>query len=460
MRSSWLHSLTRRSLALIAAAVLVGAAVLTTAAVYYARLAASEAYDRILTLGVVQVAENLFVQGGVVSVDPPAATFASLSSFDLVFYKVVDPRGIVVAGHPDLPNAPLTAAKDGPVLSSAHYQGHDIRLATLGRHFADAPGDGWASVTLAQTVSARSAFARELAIKAVLIVGAMSVLALVVAALAIRLALAPLARVERAIAARDPNNLDALELDGPVEIGALVHAVNELMARLRQRMSMMQRFIADCAHQIRTPLAALDAQVEMLTGEAERDAERIDRIRNRSGELARLTHQLLGQAMVTHRGNAGLPGTVDLVALTRSALADTVPLTLEREVNVAFRAEAEPVMVAGDAVSLREAIGNLVHNAITHGAKSSLTVEVQLATDQVMVQVIDDGPGIAASDWPRMLEPFGTGPQGGSGLGLAIAAEVVRAHGGTIGCQYRVDGRFVVTMRFPSPAARGDETTR
>lgn len=106
-------------------------------------------------------------------------------------------------------------------------------------------------------------------------------------------------------------------------------------------------------------------------------------------------------------------------------------------------------------MSLREAIGNLVHNAITHGARSSLAVEVRVDTDEAMVQVIDDGPGIAASEWPRMLEPFGTGPQGGSGLGLAIASEAVSAHGGTIDCQYRVDGRFAVTMRFPAPPARG-----
>ncbi|WP_253706042.1 sensor histidine kinase [Bradyrhizobium sp. WD16] len=454
--NGWRGSLTTRSLALIAAAVVLGAAVLIAAAVYYARLAAGEAYDRILTLGVVQVAENLFVQGGVIAVDPPAATFASLSSFDLVFYKVVDPRGVVVAGHPDLPDAAKPANPNrGPVLSNGYYQGQDIRLATLGRHFAEAPGDGWATVTLAQTVSARDAFARELAIKAVMIVLAISALALLAGALAIRLALAPLARVERAIAARDPNNLDALDLESPVEIHALVNAVNQLMARLRQRMSMMQRFIADCAHQIRTPLAALDAQVELLTGEAARDGERITRIRQRSGELARLTNQLLGHAMVTHRANAGLPGTVDLVALARSALADTVPLTIEREVSIAFRAAADQVPIAGDAMSLREAIGNLVHNAITHGANSSLAVELQTIADEAVVQVIDDGSGIAAEDWPRMLEPFGTGPRGGSGLGLAIAADVVRAHGGTIGFQHRVDGRFAVVIRFPSVRPAG-----
>jgi two-component system sensor histidine kinase TctE len=453
LRERLRSSLYARSLLFIVAGVSVGAIALSVAAYSYARVAADEAYDRLLVGGVIQLAENIFVQGGVIALDPPAAALASLSAYDLVFYSVTDTRGIVVAGYPDLafPGS-VTAAQKGAILSDGTYQGSPVRIAAIGRYLSTPSVTGWAYVVLAQTREARFALARDLTLRAVLIIAAMSLLTLLAGGLAIRYALAPLARIEQELAARDPNDLRPLSIETPTEIHTLVSAISMFMERLSGRIRIMQRFIGDAAHQIRTPLAALDAQVELLSttrNSAQRQAQ-IERIQHRSTELRRLTNQLLSHAMVIHRSDAVAMAQLDLVALARTVLADAVPLSFHREVRIAFQAPEQAIMIAADAVSLREALSNVIHNALTHGALTALTVTVSQDGAQAMVEVFDDGPGIPASEWASVIAPFTSGStgKGGSGLGLAIASDVIRSHSGSIRFAMRADG-FAVVLVLP-----------
>ncbi|WP_343714352.1 sensor histidine kinase [Inquilinus sp.] len=444
-------SLYVRILAFIAVVVCLGTAGVIAAAAHYARLAAGEAYDRLLVGGAVQVAENVFMQGGVVALDPPVAAFASLSAYDLVYYKVVDPRGVVVAGYPDLALDPATAlqARHGVVVEDGSFQGEAVRVAVLGRRMDDSDG-GWATVVLAQTTRARDALARSLTRQAVLIVLAMGVLTMVAGAIAVRWALAPLIRIEKALADRAPDDLKPLDVATPTEIRTLVSSINLFMGRLAGRIGLMQRFIADAAHQIRTPLAALDAQVELLGHEpsAERREQQMERVRQRTAELGRLTNQLLNHAMVIHRGEIGAFVPVDLVELARTVLAAAVPLSFDRDVRIAFEAPEEPVVVDGDAVSLREALSNIIHNALAHGAETRLSVRVGGGPEGAWIEVNDDGPGIAEADRARALEPFHSGSDSGTGLGLAIAAEVMKAHRGRVDFRQDQEDGFSVLLRF------------
>lgn len=449
-------SLYARILAFIAVVVCLGTAAVIAAAAHYARLAAGEAYDRLLVGGTVQVAENVFMQGGVLALDPPVAAFASLSAYDLVYYKVVDPRGVVVAGYPDLALDPATAqqARRGVVVEDGSFQGEAVRVAVLGRKMDESDG-GWATVVLAQTTRARDALARSLTRQAVLIVLAMGVLTMVAGAVAVRWALAPLIRIEKALADRAPDDLKPLDLATPTEIRTLVSSINLFMGRLADRIGLMQRFIADAAHQIRTPLAALDAQVELLGHEssAERRGQQMERVRQRTAELGRLTNQLLNHAMVIHRTEIGAFAPVDLVELARTVLAAAVPLSFDRDVRIAFEAPEQPVMVEGDAVSLREALSNIIHNALVHGAETRLSVSVGGGPDDswpdgAWIEVNDDGPGIPEAERARALEPFHSGSGAGTGLGLAIAAEVMKAHRGRIQFRHDPAEGFTVVLRF------------
>jgi two-component system sensor histidine kinase TctE len=427
-------SLRARIIAVLSAVLSAGAVVLGLAAWHSSSLAAEQAYDRLLTGGTVQIAENVYVQGGVLTLDPPVSAIATLAAYDLVFYKVVDPRGVVVAGYEDLASkAGAEQTRAGVVLDDGIYQGQRVRIATLARRIDDPAAGGWATIVVAQTTQARHALARDLTFKALGVVAAMSALALLATGFAVTLALKPLTRIEREIAGRRPDDLRPIQADPPLEIRNLVHAIDDFMRRLSERVAMMQRFIADAAHQIRTPLAALDAQIEVLSAApAPKRAATVARIRERSNELARLTRQLLDHAMVIHRADAAAPGPIDLNALAKTVLAKAVPLSLPREVDITFTPAAPAPVVTGDAVSLREALNNLIDNALTHGARSRLIVAVGADADQAWVEVCDDGEGFAAPP-SALLAPFAKGESsGGSGLGLAIAAEVANAHRGAL----------------------------
>ena len=436
MRLSELRlSLRFRIIAVLTVVLAAGAVVLGAAAWHSSSLAAQHAYDRLLRGGAVQIAENVYVQGGVVTVDPPVSTIATLADYDLVFYKVVDPRGIVVAGYEDLVSgADPVDIKAGVVLEDGVYQGQPVRIATLARQI-DLPGtNNWATIVVAQTTEARRALARDLTLKALGVIAVMSVLALLAAAYAVTLALKPLTRIEREIAARRPDDLRPIEAEPPREIRNLVEAIDDFMRRLSERMAIMQRFIADAAHQIRTPLAALDAQVEILTGTpaSRRKADTVKRIHERTAELGRLTGQLLDHAMVIHRKDAAETAPVDLNELAKSVLAKAVPLSLPREVDIAFLPDETLPMVNGDAVSLREALGNLIDNALKHGARGRLLVTIGADETKAWIEVADDGDGFSASP-AELIQPFVKGAASrGSGLGLAIAAEVARVHKGEL----------------------------
>ncbi|HEX2134467.1 MAG TPA: sensor histidine kinase [Microvirga sp.] len=440
-----------------------GAVALGTAAWFYARIAADEAYDRLLVGAALQIAESIYAQEGAVSVDPPVSAFEtlSLSINDRIFYKVTDPRGAVLTGYEDLRSVPNPRAPDEPAISDGEYRGFPVRIAVVGRLISDPAVAGWALVTLAQTREARRELAGDLTQKASLLVLAMTALAFAGVLFAVRRALEPLVRIEREIRSRDPNDLKPLDVETPREIQVLVSTINRFMDRLNGRIALMQRFIADAAHQIRTPLAGLASQLDLLsTDTPARREQHLERVKERTSELGRLTNQLLSHAMIIHRAEAAQFEEIDLVGLARQTLVSAVPLSLDREVDISFDAPSHPVRIRGDAVSLREALSNLIHNALKHGAETRLEVRVLAEGDGAVVEVVDDGPGIPPSEWQRVREPFHTKSTTGSGLGLAIAGDVVRAHGGELCFRERSEEGFAVILRFKRLPQESDPTGR
>ncbi|MCA1951983.1 MAG: sensor histidine kinase [Hyphomicrobiales bacterium] len=449
-------SLFRRLVLVITLVFGLAAAGLGSAAWIYARIAADEAYDRLLVGAALQIAESIATEPGAVTVDPPNSAFETLALApdDRIFYRVTDPHGTHLTGQED-----LVSALDGtplgrmPVMADARYRGFPVRIVTLGRYVTGPGIAGWVEVSVAQTRLARLALARDLTLKSVLLVLGMSLLALVALVVAVRLALRPLSQVESAIAARDPKDLRPVAIAAPREIGTLIASINHFLGRLAARIGGMERFIADAAHQMRTPLTALLAQIDLLSAETRADLRRaqIARIRERAEQLGRLTSQLLNHAMVIHRREVVALTPVDLVPLVRAALAETVPLSLDRDIRVGFEAETDNLIVMGDPVSIREVIANLVHNAIRHGAPGLIAARIRIEAGRALVEIADDGPGIAPESWPEVVKPFtrlGVEPAG-SGLGLAIAADVMAAHGGTLGFARRADGHFAVLLAFP-----------
>ncbi|WGR94338.1 sensor histidine kinase N-terminal domain-containing protein [Bradyrhizobium sp. ISRA435] len=227
------YSLRVRIIAVLSAVLALGAVILGFAGWRSASIAAQQAYDRMLSGGAIQIAENVYVQGGVVTLEPPVSTIAALAAYDLVFYKVVDPRGVVVAGYEDLASeAGPEQMRNGVVIEDGLYQEQPVRIATVAKQIEDPAVGGWVTIVLAQTTEARRALARDLTLKALGVIAAMSALALLATGYAVTFALKPLTRIEREIVGRRPDDLRPLQTEPPIEIRNLVHAIDDFMRRL------------------------------------------------------------------------------------------------------------------------------------------------------------------------------------------------------------------------------------
>lgn len=449
-------SLFTRLAVRVALVLCIGATALVSAAWYYARAAADDAYDRVLKGAALQMADSLTVDGGEMIVDLPASAFEllGLAERDRLFYRIVDPDGRTLTGYADLASgSDLSAVRSEPVVQNGSYSGDAVRIVIAARAFSDPALSGWAHVIVAQTTEARRALAAELTTRAVLLVVIMSLMALAGTALAIRYALQPVWRLGAALNSRDSQDLKPIEVDMPREMRPFVGSINHFMGRLERRVSQLERFIADAAHQVRTPLTALTAQVDLLGQDrlGPEARQHLERVQQRAQELARLTNQLLSHAMVIHRADAVRLAPVNLVDIARRAFRAAVPITLSPDIIVSFEADESDPKVLGDAVSLREAIVNVIDNALRHGSLSRLEVRVSSQAGNAVIEVEDDGPGIPREAWESVTQRFATPKQNGgtAGLGFSIAAEVASAHGGTLGFRERNERGFVVVLSLP-----------
>lgn len=447
-------SLFLRLFLLISSVLAFGAAVLMMAAWYSAQQAADEAYDRLLLGAAYQIADAITVQEGMAEIELPVSAFElmSLSDQDRIFYRVLDPMGRTMTGYKDLADPKGARQPETVMVDNATYNDVKVRVARVSRRFDDPQMRGDAVVIVAQTVEAREALARQLTLRSLFLVTGMGVIAIGGTVFAVRRALAPIGRLEAAIRQRDPLDLTLIDVSAPRELTPFVAEINRFIERLRNRVDLMQQFIADAAHQIRTPLTALNGQVDLLMSDdvSPDGRKHLERVRVRTGQLARLADQLLSDAMVTHRRQVVAAIELDLGVLVRRAVDQAIPDTLERDILVTLQAPPQPLLIKGDTVSIGEAMKNVLDNAVRHGAQSEIEVRVSASGSQALVEVEDDGPGIPEEKWPRVVQRFGApSAEGkGSGLGLAIAADVAAAHGGTLRFHRSERGRFVVALSF------------
>lgn len=448
------RSLYTRLVIRVGAVLLVSAAALLIAIWISTQFAARQAYDRILTGSALQIAENTWYDRGEVNVDVPLAALSMLGTGDHAIYAVFDPQGRVIAGDGEFrPEIPWDALEQGPLLRDGEYLGTPVRMAIIGRRMPVAGPHPWAVIVLAQTNNARMSFAQSLGSKALLVIVAMSVLTLVAAMFTLYQALAPLKRIEAAIRERDLNDLSPLVLTVPAETHALISAINAFMQRLAVHRATMRRVIGDAAHQLRTPVTALVAQMELLEGVSSEEQRRrhLDQLRERTLQLGALVNQLINHAMVQHRNDSRLQERVDLGQLVRARMAEVLSHRERMPAELSLDLPPLPCLIQGDAISLGEAIKNILDNALQYGAVGLLQVRLDSDGETHQLHFIDDGPGIAASDWERLRKPFSprSGERKGASLGLSIVEEVMRAHGGEMRFAYLPDGHFSVTLVFP-----------
>lgn len=450
-------SLRRRILVLALLMLLGAAALLVTFIRDYANRASDRAFDRLLSASALSIAGAVQIEDGAVAVELPAAAFAMASEQERVFYAVLGAQGQHVTGYSDLvPDAAL-ADSVRPAFVDAIHNGHPVRLVTVGRLVSTAEGTGWVTVRMAETRGARATLAAEIVWNAVVPVAVLTALALVMVWVVIGRAFAPLDTIDRALRRRRPEDLSPLDVPVPVEVQRLVEGLNGFMARLGLSMDRMGGLVAEAAHQVRNPLAALRAQSEMALSEPDEPAlrARATRIHDLAVEASHLVSQLLMDATISHRME-----TTQTQPLSLAALVDEVLGRLDPDLGPRVSGRTDPAaraaVLRGDRIALREALRNLIDNALTY-SDGPVRIEVAPAgPGRVALSVLDRGPGIAAADKPRVMQRFARGAAGaghvGSGLGLDIARRVAEAHGGALILRDRDGGGLAAVLDLPLAA--------
>lgn len=423
---------------------------------FHAQRAAERSFENLLAASALSIADAIQYEDGAPTVELPYSSHAILASrtSSRVFYRVTAPDGSAITGYSDLAVDASPASSSTPSFIDGTYLGVPVRICILGRFISGGRQSGWATIVVAETNEEQERLAAELLQLSFGPALGIMILAMGLIWWAVRGALQPLDAVERAITANEPSDLKMVDVSAPREIHHLVSALNAMIDRLNALLSRMQDFIAESAHQIRTPLFNLRAQIELTMDEIEGSAvhERMLTIHRKAVIVSRLADQLLADTMVTHRSEVVPLAPTDLLELIELAVED---FTERTGINVALDIEAIDTTpyILGDALMLAEAVKNLLDNAVKYGRGSPVSVRIGTQSGSAILSVEDGGPGIAPAERETITERFVRGTQAdnvpGSGLGLAIVANVMRHHNARLVFSDRQGQGLAVRMVFP-----------
>lgn len=453
-----IKSLRLRLISALGALSIAAVILLLAAAWIYAQEAADRAYDRILSASALAIAEGVAVRDGRLEVDLPYAALDMLGSAreDRVFYTVINPDGEAITGYSDLPKASAELQRDGAVrFSDEHYLGAAIRMASLDQLITEPELSGWATIKVAQTRISRNNLAREVALNAMPPILALFASMLLMVWWTVTRGMRPFDRLSRELQRRESTELSPLQVDAPSEIAPVIQALNNFMQRLETTLAQLQRFIGDAAHQLRTPMTSLRAQTQLIrhSSDPEQQAYLLERIEENAQQTERLTQQLLSDAMVSHRSQLPTTQAVDLVEIIDQAIREGVPRADNRHEQIIRYLEISKAPVMGDPVTLREAIRNLIENAVIHGDPDfPIEIKLHCHNSEYCCEVINAGQAIPESEHDRLMRRFERGDQAskpGSGLGLAIAAEVAKQHRGRLTISSPQEGGVRVSLCLP-----------
>ncbi|KAF1021712.1 MAG: Sensor protein QseC [Paracidovorax wautersii] len=461
---------------------------------------ASRPFDRALEHNVQDLARQVRLEGDRLALRlAPEAALLRMGHVDQVFFQVRDIRGPLVSGDAAFPAPDGYATQDVGTarLRDGVMQGADVRIAYMWVK-PDPFADRLALVQVAETLEKRSALASEI-IKGVMLPQFVILpLAVLLVWLALARGIRPLHELEQRIRSRKPDDMSPLDdAIAPLEVAPLVGAVNDLLQRLHRSIETQKRFLADAAHQLKTPLAGLRMQAD-LAQRADASADDLKQSLKQIGRASiRATHtvnQLLARA---ESGGRGVPNQrCDLARLTLAVVQDSVPHALERRIDLGYdglQPGADGGQFMGQPTLIQELVRNLVDNAINYTAPVAQglrqlapatpaapgadrtppepgVVTVRVLADPysgvLLLRVEDNGPGIGRAERALVFQPFyralGTEADG-SGLGLAIVDEIARQHGAQVDIEdarphptrpgAAVTVRFAATRGTPLPAS-------
>jgi two-component system sensor histidine kinase TctE len=436
---------------------------------------AGKPFDRTLQYNVSALAQLITVnQGQAQFVLPlPARELLRADDTDTVYYQVLGVKGEFLSGEMGLPTPPVDEKITvGEVrMRSDEFGGAGIKVAYTWVKL-DLPNSKPALVQVAESMDKRALLATEIVKGVMLPQFVMMPLAVLLVWLALVQAIKPLHRLEERIRARKPDDMSPLDVDAvPMEVTPLVASVNDLLLRLKDSIATQKRFLADAAHQLKTPLAGLRMQADLAQRQDASAQDLKQSLRQIGRSSIRATHtvnQLLALARAENSGTVINHQSCDLARLTMDVVRDCVPRAMEKHIDVGYEG-AQPgapgVHLQGNPTLLKEMIRNLMDNALNYtpsNPESPGVITARVLIDKggqaLVLQVEDSGPGIPLPERALVFQPFyrvlGTEADG-SGLGLPIVLEIARQHQASVNITDRSPEHTppgtCFTVRFAAP---------
>ncbi|KAA0091213.1 sensor histidine kinase [Trinickia soli] len=385
---------------------------------------------------------------------PPAALEMFESPYqDHVFYKVVADGDRLLGGSPELA-LPEGAHATYPVFYDTTLDGESIRAVAFRRQLYNSGEVLPVVVVVAKTQASREGMLAQLWHPQLVRQGLMLLLAVLLVLIGLTSELRPLMKLKEDVADRDPMELEPVRVDHlPTELRPIVDAINQCIARLKVHASTQRQFIADAAHQLRTPLTLLDTQVQCARQCVDDEPALCDAltgIHRTSRKMTEITNQLLLLARAESAPSRNV--AVDMTQVVSSVLEELILAAQRREIDLGAELQDE-ARVAGNEQLLTALVANLVDNAIRYTQEGgSVTARCRREGDEVVLEVVDNGPGIPAEIRAHVFERFYRGMTNveGTGLGLSIVQRIAQSHGGTVGVAPG-EGRvgLVATVRLP-----------
>ncbi|CAN7299887.1 sensor histidine kinase [Trinickia sp. LjRoot230] len=421
-----------------------------------ARQTANLVQDDALIASARTIAEDIVWQNGALEANIPPAALEMFESpyHDHVFYKVFTSDRLL-SGMPDL--EPPSNPKGYPVFYDTTFDGQPVRAAAYERFLYDSGKTYAVTVIVGKTQASRDAMVQSLWRPQLTRQALMLALAVALVLIGLTTELKPLMKLKDEVADREPMQLEPIRvthLHG--ELRPIVDAINLCVARLNLQSTRQRQFIADAAHQLRTPLTLLDMQVQYACQCEPGDPALVDvltGIRRASNKMISMTNQLLLLAQAESAVPQAERTPVDMASAVSSVLEELVMAAQRRHIDLGAELD-ENLIVAGSEYLIAVLVANLVDNAIRYTQEGGhVTAMGRRENDEIVFEVIDNGPGIPAEIRSHVFERFYRGRTNveGTGLGLAIVQHIAQAHGGTVALApgpQRVG--LIVSVRLPA----------
>ena len=419
---------------------------------------ATLAYDRALLDDVETLADQVTLKDGrvIVNLPPAAQKWLLANEGERVIWQVIDLNdGSIVDGNGSLGAWNSEDVRgDQPHYRDTRIDGISFRVAYVRKNVD--PTDHPVLVEIGETRGKRVRMASSILLLSMVVMATMVAAAAALIWGGVVNALMPLRELEREVGGRSSTNLKPLAPElAPEEVRGLVTSINHMMSRLTHTIESQRRFTANAAHQLRTPIAGLKLQAQILHKELTQDRHKshVAEIEHEAARIAHLIDQLLILAKAESDDFALSHDHVDLVAMCHTVIERFLPQAIAKNIDLGFEGARQPILFDGNETLLAEMLGNLVDNAIRYSLPNGgVTVSIDRVDRDIVLRVSDNGPGVPWDEKDKLFERLyrsdSSRQMDGAGLGLAIVKEIADRYGAVLEVAPAIGGGSIFSVKF------------